>query len=348
MEIVTNKNHKAPNPKKKVIIRVVVTIVAVTLFVFSIFYFDLLPDFKKDKEEVTKESHEIYKTEGIDIENIDDHNVSQDYEIEEETGLEAEAINQKFAEIKKENIKNSKKNNSVRDPYVDNDGNNGGNDGPDLQPEVEDEDDFEIPVEGEPEGPEEPDETPEPTPTKEIEEEDELTEEEIKELEEAQEVNPSVFVNISTELIKSETYKIRAAINKSLNQNSDEYNSILLSNIFNAIRTNILSDISAIDNISYGEWVKVVQNWLFNSPENEFTWKMREKSSGLYRSLLTSGIYKNEFGSISNQAVTKKNNYRVDLYMVNYEMIFISSGKTYKALFGIQDNIPVLLDIKGL
>lgn len=76
---------------------------------------------------------------------------------------------------------------------------------------------------------------------------------------------------------------------------------------------------------------------------------MVDQASGLYKNILLSRLYERDFSSITNQVIQiVDDGSQIDGEYVSFTMVFYSNSKVYKGVFGIQDNMPRLLDLMPL
>lgn len=142
---------------------------------------------------------------------------------------------------------------------------------------------------------------------------------------------------------------INDSLNRSLNNNSDPYNSALLKETLDRARSGGSEEHAGIDNLTYGDFFNTVKYWLFHYPDYEFSWKMVDQASGLYKNILLSSLYERDFSSITNQVIKIiDDGSQIDKEYVSFTMVFYSNSKVYKGVFGIQDNMPRLLNLMPL
>lgn len=142
---------------------------------------------------------------------------------------------------------------------------------------------------------------------------------------------------------------ISDSLNRSLNNNSDPYNSALLKETLDRARSGGSEEHAGIDSLTYADFFNTVKYWLFHYPDYEFSWKMIDQASGLYKNILLSSLYERDFSSITNQVIQiVDDGSEIDGEYVSFTMVFYSNSKVYKGVFGIQDNMPRLLDLMPL
>lgn len=150
-----------------------------------------------------------------------------------------------------------------------------------------------------------------------------------------------------------EVQKTMSIIKSSIDKNTKDYetdaNHNILKFTLDSIGNGTSGKKTGIDDLTYGQTLGIVQNWLFYDYKEDFSWKMVSSSPHLYKSVLEEKLYRKDFSKVNSQIIDLiQQDTVIDDQYASFYMSFVSGGSAYRGTFAIEDGMPRLIDLRSL